>query len=334
MKDVARAAGVSPSTVSRVLAGNTRISPDTTDKVRAAVKSLNYHPNAIARSLVRKSTNTIGLIISRPAEQAFANPFFPEVMRGIGSSLQAEGYNLLLNMTSTPAEERSTTMRLLQQRRVDGVILTSARYHNPLIDDLLDGEWPFVLIGRTLDHRPVNWVNNDNVAVGEMAVQHLLSRGHTRIGLIHGPLDMIVAIDRQLGYSTALQRAGLPLDPELQVDGHFNRDGGYHGLHRLLRLPNPPTAIVCADDAMAVGALTALKELGLSRQVALMGVNDDPMTALGDPPLSTVRIPVFDLGATAATTLLNLLSQEMTGPRQVILPCQLVVRESTNWALT
>lgn len=146
IKDVAKAAGVAPSTVSRVLAGSSRISPDTQEKVRATMKALNYYPNAIARSLVHKATHTIGLVIARPAEQAFANPFFPEVMRGIGSVLYAEGYSLMLTMTANPLEERRETMRMLRQRRVDGVILTSARLHDQLIDDLLNEEFPAVLI--------------------------------------------------------------------------------------------------------------------------------------------------------------------------------------------
>lgn len=333
IKDVARAAGVAPSTVSRVLAGSSRISPDTHARVRTAMRELNYHPNAIARSLARNATHTIGLIISRPAEQAFANPFFPEVMRGIGSVLQAEGYNLLLNMTASPSEERSACMRLLQQRRVDGVILTSARSHDQLIDDLLLEERPFVLIGRVPDARPVNWVNNDNVAVGEMAVEHLLTRGHRRIGAIHGPLELTVAVDRREGFQGALIRAGLPVAAELEADGGFTREGGYRAMAQLLALPEPPTAIFCADDAMAVGALMAIREQGKARQIALVGVNDDPLTALIDPPLSTVRIPVFDLGATAARRLIDLLTRGNGSPRQVILPSQLVVRESSNWTL-
>ncbi|HLN63697.1 MAG TPA: LacI family DNA-binding transcriptional regulator, partial [Symbiobacteriaceae bacterium] len=229
IKDVARAAGVAPSTVSRVLAGSSRISPETHEKVRAAMQALNYHPNDIARSLVGKATHTIGLVIARPAEQAFANPFFPEVIRGIGAALHPEGYNLMLTMTATPAEERSACMRLLRQRRVDGVILTSARSEDKLVTDLLAEQHPFVLIGRGHGLREMSWVNNDNEVVGEMAVAHL----------------------------------------------------------------------------MAVGAVQALKEQGKVRSVAIVGVNDDPLTSLIDPPLTTIRIPIFDLGATAARLLLD-----------------------------
>lgn len=333
IKDVARAADVAPSTVSRVLAGSSRISPETQEKVRAAMRELNYHPNAIARSLVAKSTHTIGLVISRPAEQAFANPFFPEVMRGIGAVLQAEGYSLMLTMTADPTEERAACMKMLRGRRVDGVLLTSARLQDQFIDDLLTENHPFVLIGRVPDHRPVTWVNNDNVAVGEMAVEHLISRGHRRIALISGPADMTVTHDRHQGFVGALQRSGLPVVPGYQLDGGFTKEGGFRAMVQLLSQPEPPTAVFCSDDAMAVGAMMALREQGLTREVALLGVNDDPLTALIDPPLSTIRIPVFDLGATASRMLVDILAHRVSGPRQVILPSQLVVRESSNRTL-
>jgi DNA-binding LacI/PurR family transcriptional regulator len=333
IKDVAAAAGVAPSTVSRVLAGSSRISPETHEKVRAAMKQLNYHPNAIARSLARKSTHTIGLVIARPAEQAFANPFFPEVMRGIGSTLYTQGYNLLLTMAGSPAEERSACLRLVRQSRVDGVILTTGRTGDTLMHDLTAEGHPFVLIGRSPDNLCTNWVNNDNVAVGSMAVEHLMSRGHRRIALISGNPEMFVTVDRRRGYQETLLRAGLPLHPEYEVDGGFSREGGYRAMHQLLNLPAPPTAVFCLDDAMAVGAMTAVKETGRVGSVAVVGVNDDPLTALIDPPLSTVRIPVFELGATAAGLLVDMLNERVQGTRQVILPSQLVVRESSTWTL-
>jgi DNA-binding LacI/PurR family transcriptional regulator len=333
IKDVAQAAGVAPSTVSRVLAGSSRISPATQQKVRETMRELNYHPNANARSLVRNVTHTIGVFISHPAEQAFANSFFPEVMRGIGSALHGAGYNLMLTMTGSEQEEHARCLKLLRQRRVDGVILTSARVHDRLLDDLLDEQHPFVLIGRAPSHRQVTWVNNDNVDLGAMAVEHLVSRGHRQIAFIHGPSDLTVTVDRCEGYRRTMSRFGLPLLPGYEADGGFTREGGYLRMQQMLQLPEPPTAVFCSDDTMALGALIALKERGCARSVALLGVNDDPITALIDTPLSTIRIPIFDMGATAARLLVDVLAQRVTGPRQVILPSQLVVRESSQWAL-
>lgn len=333
IKDVARLAGVAPSTVSRVIAGSSRISPETHERVRAAMKELKYHPNDIARSLLARSTQTVGLVIARPAEQAFTNPFFPELLRGIGAALHEEGYNLLLTMAATPQEERSACLKLLRQRRVDGVLLTSGRVKDRLVDDLLAEEFPFVLVGRVPDERPVYWVNNDNIAVGAMAVAHLLAKGHRRIGLINGPIDMMVALDRQQGYLQALKQAGIQPEPAYQVGGDFTQQGGYLAMQNLLQISEPPSAVFCADDTMAVGALQALRDRGLVGAIALIGVNDDPLTALIDPPLSTIRIPVFDLGATAARMLVDLLGGKAEGPAQVILPSQLLIRASSNWSL-
>lgn len=332
MKDVARAAGVAPSTVSRVLAGSSRISPDTHERVRKAMRDLNYHPNAIARSLARSVSHTIGLVIARPADQAFANPFFAEVVRGISSVLNRAGYNLLLLPTDSPEHERQGCLRLLRGRRADGVILATARVNDPLVADLAREDHRFVVIGRVPGSRPVTWVNNDNVAVGHAATQHLLDRGHRRIALINGPSDLVVSLDRREGYAQALSAAGLSPDAALMQDGGFTREGGYHAMLRLLDQTDPPTGVFCTDDTMAVGALQACgeRQAAVPGRVALVGVNDDPLAAHVYPPLTTVRIPVFELGATAARTLVDMLSGELTAVRQIILPSELISRASTD----
>lgn len=332
IKDVARLAGVSASTVSRVLDGSTRISPETHEKVRRAMAELHYHPNAIARSLARRSTRTLGLVISRPVEVAFANPFFAEAVRGIGAAVYQEGYNLLLTAIPDAQEEQAACMKLVRGGRVDGVILTGSRDHDGLVQELSDAGFPFVLIGRVTERVPISWVNNDNVAVGAMAVEHLLERGHRQIALIGGPKELVVSMDRREGYRQALLVAGIVPDQAYESEGGFSREGGYWAMERLLSLPEPPTAVFAADDAMALGALECCKAHGVAvpEQVALVGVNDDPITALLNPPLTTVRIPIFDLGLTAAKTLVEMLQEEAYGPRQIILPSQLVIRASSD----
>ena len=332
IRDVARRAAVSPSTVSRVLAGSSRISPDTHARVRRAMDELNYYPHAIASSLARRSTRSLGMVIARPPEQAFANPFFAEVMRGIGAVLHEAGLHLLLSFTPTAEAAHRVCLGLLRQHRVDGVILTSARHHDRLIAELHAERHPFVLIGRTLDGPPVSWVNNDNVLVGAMATDHLLGRGYRRIALIIGARDEVVSTDRHQGWAQSLRAAGVPAPAEYVVDGNFTQDGAYRAMERPLSLPAPPTAVVAADDVMAMGALRAAKDRGVSvpGDVALVGVNDDPISAYLQPPLTTVRIPVFELGATAARALIDLLSRGTPGPRQVILPSQLIIRESSG----
>ena len=331
IRDVARLAAVSPSTVSRVLAGSTRISQDTHDRVHRAMDELNYHPHAIAVSLARRSSQSVGMVIARPPEQAFANPFFAEVIRGIGSRLHEAGLHLLLSFTPTPDEAQRVCLGLLQQRRVDGVILTSARQRDPLIAELHREQHPFVLIGRPAGGPPISWVNNDDVAVGAQATEHLIGRGHRRIALIVGARDEVVSLDRREGWARALLTAGAPVPPEYVVEGSFTQEGAYQATQRLLSLPEPPTAVVAADDLMALGVLRAARKGGrrVPGDLALVGVNDDPISAHVQPPLTTVRIPVFELGATAADTLVTLLARGSTAARQVVLPSELVLREST-----
>lgn len=332
IKDVAQLAGVSPSTVSRVLAGSSRISDDTHRKVRAAMKELRYHPHAIARSLARKSTRTLGLIIARPAEQAFANPFFPEVIRGIGSVIQKAGFSLILFTTENEKEERASCLQMLRGRTVDGVILTSSRIQDRLIGDLVTEGHSFVLIGRPTDPNGVTWVNNDNQAVGAMAVEHLASIGHREIALINGPKNLVVCQDRLEGYRTALTKLGLNYREELVVSAEFTQESGYHSMELLLSRSPAPTAVFCADDVMAIGAMKCLqdRDLRIPEDIAVMGVNDDVIGAYLTPSLTTIRIPIFDLGATAAGLLLDLVTGQAAGPKQVVLPSRLIPRGSTR----
>ncbi len=337
IKDVAKAAGVSASTVSRVLAGNSAISQPTHEKVRQALRELNYHPHAGARSLVTGSSRTIGLITSRPTDQTFANPFFPEVIRGIGSVLETEGYNLLLSTTQGEAKQRMACLQMLRSRHVDGVILTSSRLGDELMDALIAEKRSFVLIGRPADrkgnlaHPTVHFVNNDNVSAALVAVQHLISRGHRRIGFITGARQWVYCYDRLEGYRQALAEHEIPFDPELVQEGHSTQLDGNIAAERLLSLPNPPTAILAVDDTLALGAMEAVMGRGLRipADVAVVGFNDSQISSWSRPQLSTVRIPVFDLGAMAARMLLGLLHGVPLRPHQVILPSQLIAREST-----
>jgi len=333
IKDVARVAGVSPSTVSRVLAGNPAISLETQEKVRGVLREMNYYPHAGARSLVTGTSRTIGLVTSRPTTETFANPFFPEVIRGIGSVLDTEGYNLLLSTS-----QREACLQMLRTRHVDGVILTSSLLGDQLIDALVAEKRNFVLIGRPADHTgqlshaSVNFVNNDNVAAAALATEHLLQRGHRRVAFVSGPQERVYCFDRLQGYRKALATAGLPFEPELVREGRVTQQDGAQALDQLLTLPAPPTAILAMDDILALGVLDAAARRGLRipADLAIVGFNDSPITTRTRPPLTTVRIPVFDLGAMAARMMLAMLNGASFSPHQVILPSQIIPRESTG----
>lgn len=337
IKDVARAAGVSPSTVSRVLAGNPAISAETQEKVRQVLQEMNYHPHAGARSLVTGNSRTIGLITSRPTAETFANPFFPEVIRGIGSVLEPEGYNLLLSTSQNERQQREACLQMLRSRHVDGIILANSSLGDELIDALVAEGHNFVLVGRPADsdgalvHPTVHSVNNDNVLAAQVAAEHLISQGHRRIAFICGPRHRVYVYDRFQGYRQALDAAGISFDPVLVQEGNYTEEHGGRAMAALLALADPPTAVLAADDILALGALDTALTAGLSvpGDLAIAGFNASAITQRTRPPLTSVRIPVYDLGAMAAKMLVGRLHGTPLRPHQVVLPSQIIIREST-----
>ena len=331
IRDVAARAGVNPSTVSRVLAANPRISQETRQRVLEVIAELDYHPNAIGRSLTSRATRTIGLLIARPASEALANPFFSEMIAGVSSVLQREAYNLLLSLSENAHEERSACLSLLRGRQVDGVILTSARVRDPVIGDLESIGSPYVIVGRLMGNQSCNTVNNDNVGLGRMVTDYLLGLGHRRVAIITGPSDLMVTRDRVEGYRQALDQAGCTLLTEYEVQGDFSQESGYRAMNRLLELSPAPTAVFATDDVMAIGALQCLhdREIPVPHRISVVGVNDDPRGPYLTPPLTTVHIPIFDMGVMAATRLLQVLRGRGGSPGPIILPGTMVVRAST-----
>lgn len=329
IKDVARQAGVSASTVSRVIAGSHVISEATQRRVEAVLTEMHYHPNAVARSLIRREAGIVGLSISRPASDAFANAFFTEVIRGIGDEVEAAGLDLLLSMARTAEQEREHCLRLLRSRRIDGVIVSTARVGDDLLKTLdLEG-FPAVVVGRPPPGTRLSWVNNDNVAAGRLATEHLVRLGHRCIGLISGAEDLSFCRDRHRGYLAALGARGLKPEPVGRVD-HFTRQDGYEAARRLLGERPRMTAMVAVDDTLAMGVLQAARATGrrVPGDLSLVGFNDDPVAASLDPPLTTVRIQVYDMGRQAARILLRLVA----GTAKLIRhrsEAELVVRGST-----
>lgn len=331
IRDVAARAGVNPSTVSRVLTANRRISEETRNRVLKVIAELDYHPNVIGRNLASRDTRTIGLMIARPVAEALANPFFVAMTAGVSSVLQREGYNLLLSLSETAREERSACLSLLRGGQVDGVILTSSRVRDPVIGDLESKGSPYVIVGRLMGNPHGNTVNNDNVGLGRMVTDYLLGLGHRRVAIITGPSDLVVSRDRVAGYRQALDQAGCTLLPEYEVQGDFSQESGYRAMNRLLGVLPAPTAVFATDDVMAIGALQCLhdREIPVPHRISVVGVNDDPRGPYLTPPLTTVHIPIFDMGVMAATRLLQVLRGRGGSPGPVILPGNMVVRAST-----
>ncbi len=331
IKDVARMAGVDPSTVSRVIADNPRISVQTKEKVLKVMQELDFYPNAIARSLASRSTKTIGVIMPHSTDQVFVNPFFTEVMRGIGASALKRGYNILFSTGNSSEEEYKATSSLVNEKRVDGLILLTSRIGDKTIDSLVKKRFPFVVVGKPSDNADVNWVDNDNLEACYHATEHLIKLGHERIGFIGGEFSYVFMGERFKGYKKALDAYGIKFDKELLSLGEFVEDGGYNAAEKLMEQKSRPTAVVVADDLMAIGAMKAVKAHGLAipGEVSIIGFNDTPLASYMDPPLSSMEIFVYDLGYNASEILISQLQDNGGHKKHIIIPTRLIVRNST-----
>lgn len=330
IKDIAKLAGVSPATVSRVIAGNHRISKATTERVKKIMEEQGYHPNRQAQSLVSQSSTTLGIVLPRPADELFLNFFFPELIRGIVTRATRGNYDILLSAGTTESEELAEITRLVRSRRVDGMLLLQSRKHDPIVAFLEKEQFPFVLIGRNAQHPDVLSVDTDNVKAGYDVTNHLISQGHERIGFVSGPPYLTVSEDRLNGFQTALEDAGLPFRPEWIVEGEFLQESGYRAMSFFMSLPERPTALVVIDDVVAFGIMRGLTELGyrVPHDLALAGFNNIPLSALAATPLTSVDIGIYQLGYTAVHQLLTMLSGQAPPSRHII-PHRLVPRESS-----
>ena len=338
IKDVAKLAKVSPSTVSRVIADNRRISPATKERVKKIMQELNYHPNMIARSLIKRASHSLGLVMSRSTDSAFSNPFFSEIIRGISAVAQSYHYSLMLATAENYAEEAKQCLRMISEKRVDGVLLLSPRVGDELIGDLMRNQSPFVVVGRAPEAARCYAVNNDNIQAAYSAVRHLLNLGHQRIALLNGPEDFTFCQDRLAGYRFAFREYGIELDTararSLIRNGNFTQEDGYRLTKELLLLAPRPTALFCVDDLMAFGAYRAVKEqrMAIPRDIAIVGFNDDPLASIIEPNLTTVRIPIYEMGRAAAEIMIQLLQGKEVFPLQKILASELIIRESCGAA--
>lgn len=331
IKDVAKKAGVSPSTVSRVISGSTRISKSTTAKVKQIMDDLGYHPNIMAKSLVSKTTNTLGIILPRPAEELFLNLFFPEFIRGIVSQASRANYDLMLTSGANEREEVEAITRLVKGQRVDGIVLLSSRKNDPVISFLYENSFPFVLIGRSLEYPDILSVDTNNVQAAYDATRHLISLGHKRIGFVSGPPHLIVSQDRLEGYEKALSEAGLPKKSQWIVEGEFLQESGYRAMSLIMSVPERPTALVITDDVVAVGVLRGLTELGyqVPNDISMVSFNNIALSQLTTPPISSIDIGIYQMGYTASRTLIDRIGGETLHENRIVIPHRLIIRESS-----
>jgi DNA-binding LacI/PurR family transcriptional regulator len=331
IKDVAKAAGVSPSTVSRVISNHKRISRKTSIKVKAIMQELGYHPNMMAKSLVSRTTNTIGIILPRPAEELFLNFFFAEFIRGISTQAARSGYDLLMTTGTSELEELEAITRIVKGKKVDGVIILYSRPNDLIIDFLHNENFPFVLIGRNEEFPETLCVDNDNIQAAYDATNHLISQGHQRIGFVSGPSNLSVSQDRLEGYKNALRDANLQTRPDWIVEGEFLQESGYRAMSFIMTLPERPTALVGIDDVITFGVLRGLTELGyrVPQDLSLVSFNNLALSELTSPSLSSIDIGIYQLGYTASHTLLSFIANKAMKKSRIVIPHRLVIRESS-----
>lgn len=330
IKDVAREAGVSITTVSRVLNQYADVNPKTRAKVLKVIEKLGYKPNTVARSLVMNRTKTLGLVVSELSRSRNAHHFMFDVLCGINDRTQELGYDLVLYSTSPMAQKKTPYMDFVRQRRVDGVVLMGIRLDDPYTHEVVESSVPSVLVDVPLVSQTCSYVTTDNIAGARLAVEHLVALGHTHIGFVNGHAQAAVSQERLLGYQMALAHAGIAFDPELVYFGDFEPEDGATGMQHLINTCPDLTAVFFASDLMAIGGLRYLREQGdfAPQAISIVGFDDIDLAALMQPALTTIRQNRYEMGRTAAETLVRMLEEQEKG-RGIVLSPELVVRETT-----
>jgi LacI family transcriptional regulator len=309
-----------------------RISDETRQRVYHAARELNYHPDATARRMVTGRTRVIGFVLRQTPDQVLADHLLPQMLGGVSRAAAAQGFHVLFEPIP-PEDSAGAYSRLIRERHVDGLILSG-----PRVDDTevlkIHAEGAFIVLQGQLPGSHIPFVDVDNVGGANLAVQHLIGLGHRRIGLItNAPPAYTASADRLSGYCEALLAAGIPFDQSLIRYGDFTPHSGQAAMDSLLSLSPRPSAVFVASDVVALGALRAVRQRGLSipGDLALVGFDDIPLAEFVNPALTTVRIPVGGLGWGAADLLMRLIDgeEEIRTPA-VILETELVVRESSG----
>lgn len=325
LRELAQAAGVSASTVSRVINDSSHsVNDETRAKILSLAKELDYRPNLIARGLKIQRTRTIGIIAD-----SIATPFTPYIIRGLQDHLKANGYfSIVVNADADPSEETRAIHELIS-RSIDGIVFVESglRTDSPPFDL---ANKPYVFVHRLFGNFHPNSVMIDDRYGAHLGVSHLIQQGHRRIAFINGPSGWYPSEHRLLGYQDALAELPMSFDPQLAKEGDWEVQGGYRALKELLVLPHPPTAIFAGNDLMALGAIYALEEAGLRvpEDIAVVGYDDREIANLSRPRITTVKMPCYEMGKAGARMLLELLENPTKVVQSVYIKGELIVRES------
>ena len=332
MKDVAKLAGVSASTVSRVISDDQRISQATKDKVLKVMEKLNYYPNSAARSLASDKTEIIGLVMPSCQEDIFINPFFQEVLRGVSSITSQNSLDILIVTNHEGEDDLDVLKRIIQGQKVDGVILTRSQKNDKGISYLREHNIPFVLIGSCLEYDDITAVDNDNEQAAYDLTSLLINKGREKIAFISGEIDSVVALKRYQGYLRALEYYNIEVKEEYFISDEFLEESGYQLMSQLLELDDIPDAVVCADDLICVGALKRIKKeknYNVPKDIMLASFNNTILAKYSDPAITSVDINGIQLGKIASKKLINIFNESQSRGKEV-LDYEIKERDSTD----
>jgi len=330
LEDIAKLAGVSRSTVSRVVNDSPHVSAATRKRVEKIIQNNGYHPNAAARSLASQRTNMIGLVIPRSTSAFFTDPYFPQLTQGV--SFACNNHHLTLSLflvgNQDQEDENEITPRLLRRGMLDGILLQSGNSDDNLFRRLISSHLPVLVLGRPFEEKSVNYIDVDNVSAAKQATTHLISLGYQRIGMITGAIHSTTSIDRQAGFVQAMSEAGREIDPSLIAEGDFSENSGYIAMKKLL--PFRPDAIFAQSDVMAIGAMRAVQEAGLEipKDVAFVGFDDLPVASTLPIKLTTVHQPITHFGIKAVDLLIDMIEKGTKPAKRMILDTELVIRDT------
>lgn len=329
IKDIARLANVSTATVSMVLNNKDNgITQKTRDRILKIAQELNYRPNRLARGLVTKRTNSLGFVLPD-----ITNPFFPQVVRAAEDTANRYGYNLILCNTDDDAKKERLYIEVLKEKCVDGIIFTSSiKPNSKNINMLLDYKIPFVFLDRCISADDAFVICTDGMQGMYDVVSYLIEMGHEKIAFISGPKESSTAFGRYRGYVKAIKKSGIQVDKKLIVEGDYKIDGGKKAMEELLKRKTSFTAVACANDLMAIGAIEVLRKnnINIPEEISVTGFDDIVLSSVLQPKLTTVSQPCYEMGYEATKMLINLIEGKMLKVNNLVLKPKLVIRDSVS----
>ena len=328
LEDIAKQAGVSRSTVSRVVNHDPHVKESVRQHVQEVIQATGYRPHAAARSLASHRSRMIGLVLPRTVSHFFTDPYFPRLTQGIAQACNQHDYTLCFFWVETKEDENRISPHITHRGLLDGIVLQTGRMGDKLMERLMETDFPLVVAGRPFLSNQCSYVDVDNVYAAHEAVCHLVRLGYQRIATITGQMKSTAGIDRLEGYRQAILDQGWAVDESLIAEGDFSENSGYTAMKQLLRFE--PEAVFAASDAMAVGAIRATQEAGLRvpQNVAFVGFDDLPVASQAEIKLTTVRQPIVQFGARAVETLIDMIENGTKPFRRIIMDTELVIRES------